>query len=46
VTISLHLLSLPSLPLLAYLEQEKKEDILSLLLKRKTKNLQKRQQSL
>jgi len=33
----------PPSPPLAYLGQEKKEDILSLLLKKKTKNLQKRQ---
>ena len=43
---SLHSLFLPLLPLLllflAYLGQEKKEDILSLLLKKKTKNLQKK----
>jgi len=37
---SLHLLFLPLLLLLS-LGQEKKEDILSLLLKKKTKNLQK-----
>jgi hypothetical protein len=39
-------LFLPLLLLLAYLGQEKKEDILSLLLKKKTKNLQKRQPKL
>jgi len=38
---SLHLLFLPLLPPLAYLGQEKKEDILSLLLKRKPKTCKK-----
>ena len=37
-----YLLFLPLLLLLAYLGQEKKEDILSLLLKKKTKNLYKK----
>jgi methionyl-tRNA synthetase len=38
----LHLLFISLLLLLARLGQEKKEDILSLLLKKKTKNLQKK----